>query len=51
MERPGKYAGSDDWQRLHALWRGLWQKGWDGSIERNRTVDLFETERRDTIRR
>jgi hypothetical protein len=44
-----KYAGSHDRQRLHALWLGLCQKVREGSIEHNRAVDLFETERRETM--
>jgi hypothetical protein len=46
-----KYAGSNDWQRLHALWLGLCQKVREGSIGHNRAVDLFEAERRETMRR
>ena len=48
-EMAHKYAGSDPWQRLHALWLGLCQKIREGSIEYNRAVDLFERERQETI--
>ncbi len=46
-----KYPGSDDWQRLHALWLGLCHKVEAGSIDLKRAIDLFEAERSATIRR
>jgi hypothetical protein len=36
-----KYAGSRDWQRLHALWLGLWQTVREGSIGYNSTLSLL----------
>lgn len=49
--KAAKYAGSDDWQRLHALWLGLCQKVREGSIGVNRAIDLFEQERMNTVRK
>jgi hypothetical protein len=44
-------AGSSDWQRRHALWLALCQKAREASIEHKRAVKVFETERRETMRK
>lgn len=46
-----QYAGSDDWQRMHALWLGLCQKVREGSISQSRATALFERDRAATVRK
>lgn len=46
-----QYAGSDDWQRMHALWLGLCAKVRAGSISQRRATELFERERDAAVRK
>ena len=40
-----KHIGSDEWQRFHAIWLGLFEKVRQGSLEQTRANRLFEEER------